>query len=706
MTLRAPRLVPILAALAVVAALTGLAAAQVEEIIVPQPSTSRSSETLVLSENFEAADSAIIPPFEAPSEDFSAEIDSGVYDIDALADDFTGAFAIPFGDNFTDVTVAIDAVLSGGTDEEPGRYIFVSCRRGEEEGGYRMEFRPQSSSVIIRALSGEAGAQLGNGAFNDGQPTPDQVRLELSCTGSTITGRVNGLEVVSVEDETFTEGGLDFGGGVYTISSGRVSVDFDNLAVSVPNALAPTQTSQPSPTAEPTLPPTSTPTPEPTATPTVEPTPTADRSAILAPIEQLRQEAMSREPVFGPSDGTITQVVGDSLDAQYTGVAVANFVARVSFVNPSGTDSGKWDFGLGFRQTVTGQHWRVIVRSDGTWSLAIAADFPRATGVIENLNREAGGENTVELIADGPVGYLLVNDAYAAMLDLSALQESGDIWAGSGFFLDFATAGAATEYHDFTIWSIGSLSEQPQIGSGQPAQEEAPAAATGTSTPGDEAATPQAATPEETTLPEITPEPTTAAADAAASPVAAPDVDGEAILETIRGQVADQPPVFGPASGEVVQGVGSIDIESAAVAVADFYTTVRFTNPASPDEPDHSWDVVVGFWHEGGDDQIRLVVASDGSWSAAQGTARPTVSGEAAPIQLGPARGNVIELAVVDGTGHLAINGEYVSSFVVPGSPQEGDIWIASGTFPENVQPGVPTLFSDWSVWSLENPAG
>lgn len=713
MTLRIPRLALLLAALLIAGiSLHSIATAQLDEI-TPQPSTSRSSETLVLTDDFDDPEIGVIPPFETDDDDISVEYDQGFFDIDALAADFQGALAVPFGDVYTDVTVAIDAALSSVIADQPGRYIFLTCRTENAVGGYRMEFRPLSSSVIIRKLSGGAGEQIANGSFNNGAFYEGTARVELTCEGSTITGRVNGLDVVTVEDPQFTEGHLDLGGGVYTISSGRVSVDFDNLAVSVPNALAPTQTPQPTVAASPTTPPTQTPAPSPTPSPspsptlepTIEPTPTIDRSAILAPINELRSAATNAQPIAGPVDGNIEQVVGGSLDAQYAGVAVSNFRTVITFANPVGTAEGRWDMGLGFRQTADGQHWRIIVRSDGTWSLAIAAEFPRATGAINNLDLSEGASNTIELLVDGAAGYLLINDEFVAMLDLTALQDSGDIWAGSGFFFDYATQGAMTPYTEFTVWTIGGTTSQPQIGAEQTAQEQSTATATtADANAGQATAEPVPAT----ATPEVLTEVGTAVVSTATpevTPVA--EIDGAAALDDIRDQVEGAEAVFGPSSGDVSQSVGSIDIESAGVSVENFYTTVRFTNPASPDDPDHPWDVLIGFWHEGGDDQIRVVVASDGTWSAAQGTARPTVSGEASSVQVGPARGNVIELAVVDGTGYLAINGEFVSAFAAPGSPQPGDIWIASGTFPENVQAGVNTLFSEWTVWSLDGePAG
>src|SRR5688572_19776835 len=73
------------ATLVVLLSISGLAVAQTDD--ASGPTTSRSSETAVLADTFDDPESGIIPPFQGASDDFSAEYDSGFFDIDALADD-------------------------------------------------------------------------------------------------------------------------------------------------------------------------------------------------------------------------------------------------------------------------------------------------------------------------------------------------------------------------------------------------------------------------------------------------------------------------------------------------------------------------------------------------------------------------------------------------------------------------------------------
>jgi hypothetical protein len=236
--------------------------------------------------------------------------------------------------------------------------------------------------------------------------------------------------------------------------------------------------------------------------------------------------------------------------------------------------------------------------------------------------------------------------------------------------------GAPLEVFDATVWALGESAE-----------------------------TETAPTPTASPVPDVTEvvEESPVAEEAASPEASVQSTAGEsATFDEIVASIEGQEPLSGPDSGTLTQAIGSLDIASAGVITSNFYSTVRFSNPANPDDPDHSWDIVIGFWHTGGDSQMRLVIASDGTWSLAIGTARPIVTGTVDNLNLGEARGNDVALAVLDGIGYLSINGEFVDAFEIPSEPVAGDIWLASGTFPENAQEGVETPYSDWSIWSLE----
>ncbi len=59
-------------------------------------------------------------------------------------------------------------------------------------------------------------------------------RIELSCIGSTISGRINGTEEVSAQDSAYRQGGLFIAAGADAGGPPNVEAHFRNLVVSGP----------------------------------------------------------------------------------------------------------------------------------------------------------------------------------------------------------------------------------------------------------------------------------------------------------------------------------------------------------------------------------------------------------------------------------------------------------------------------------------
>ena len=268
----------------------------------------------------------------------------------------------------------------------------------------------------------------------------------------------------------------------------------------------------------------------------------------------------------------------------------------------------------------------------------------RAAGLVETLDTDPGEDNTIELIAAGDTGYLTVNGEFVAQLDLSIWPDAGNLsiigavgrWRRSARYLrryrlDRARTGNRRNWahpHRFSRPGTTRRSDRGSESSGSA----------------------ESASPE-------------------ASPVS--QEEAAAAFQAILDSTDGVDPLKGPLSGSLTQAIGSLDIASAGIITENFYSAVRFSNPANADEPDHPWDIVIGFWHTGGDDQVRLVIASDGTWSLALGTARPILNGTVDNLNLGEARGNDIGLAVLDGTAYISINDEFVTSFEIPSQPRQ-----------------------------------
>ncbi len=653
-------------------------------------------EVIVASDNFDDPSAGILQEG-SDDPDLRFDYDDDGYEIDAFASDFSGDLTVPVPGEYPNGTIQIDAALTGRNDGN-GHYLFLSCRV-RDETGYKLEIRPLAQVAAIWLLSPDGNERIASVGL-DADPDSGPFTIAFSCLGNELSGYLDGEEIISVTDDAYDAGAFNFGAGVYKVSAGPVSADFDNLAIAVPADEAPaspeaspvaaeetpTEAATPevveeptevataeatiAPTQEPTEAPTEepaqTPTSEPTATPTEEPpvsqAATFDRSGLAAAADQLREQASAGPPAFGPETGQT------DLD---TGLQELDFVALTSFTVPEGDG---WSAGYAFRQTADTSAL-LQISSNGAWMLTSGTEQVRAAGLVETLNTDPGEDNTIELIAAGDTGYLTVNGEFVAQLDLSIWPAAGNL----SIIGAVANGGGPLDIFDATVW----IEREPGTGETGP---------TPTASPAPEQ-------PEEATA-EVSPAASAESSSPEASPVS--QEEAAAAFQAILDSTDGVDPLKGPLSGSLTQAIGSLDIASAGIITENFYSAVRFSNPANADEPDHPWDIVIGFWHTGGDDQVRLVIASDGTWSLALGTARPILNGTVDNLNLGEARGNDIGLAVLDGTAYISINDEFVTSFEIPSQPQAGDIWLASGTFPENAQEGIETPYSDWTIWSLE----
>lgn len=195
--------------------------------------------------------------------------------------------------------------------------------------------------------------------------------------------------------------------------------------------------------------------PEGTATPEAA-TPEPSTSAMLdgAGFASITKLAMTSPPAGGPADGDLEQQVGAASVAG-AGVALEDFVAEVSFVNPDAAGQS-WDVGIAFREQPNGDHYRLTIASDGAWQYQIGTQAPLSGGVLPVVNFAPGAENAITLLVDGSNAAFAVNGFFVATLDASALTGASDVWVGSGFRRTNVTPGAVTGYRDFEVWELPS----------------------------------------------------------------------------------------------------------------------------------------------------------------------------------------------------------------------------------------------------------
>jgi hypothetical protein len=131
----------------------------------------------------------------------------------------------------TDTVVAVDARVVGNPTEV---FASINCRFSGPGEGYGFSIIPATGEFALAVYGGQGKQPINlaprqmHGSIRRGN-NPN--RLELSCVGSTITGRVNGEEVAKVEDRTYPAGGVWIGVGAYSSRNPTGEVHFGHLVV-------------------------------------------------------------------------------------------------------------------------------------------------------------------------------------------------------------------------------------------------------------------------------------------------------------------------------------------------------------------------------------------------------------------------------------------------------------------------------------------
>lgn len=165
--------------------------------------------------------------------------------------------------------------------------------------------------------------------------------------------------------------------------------------------------------------------------------------------------------IFGPEDGRLLHQLDDTAEAYHAGVNLDNFILRATLGNPFSTSSGPWDTGLLFRQTGGNNEMRLVINSDGSWSLndrrGSEDNFIQEGDVGDILETGSNGRNQIILVAQGERGYFFLNETFVALLDLSSRTSFGDVAVATGFYSEDEQEGAFTLYEAFTIWDLSPV---------------------------------------------------------------------------------------------------------------------------------------------------------------------------------------------------------------------------------------------------------
>ena len=190
--------------------------------------TSVGTGAVLLADDFDNAESGWLRHSSADPSRFFLAYFGGKYNIRRIDPQFSGLAGSAVPGSYADTTIAVDAQLDG---EVTGAHVALTCRAQTGSGsGYRLKLDPGVRGVQLQRRDAGTLIPISDVARSDTiRGGTAENRLELSCVGATISARVNGVELLSVQDSSYAEGGhsLSIAGG-----NAPYSARFDNLIVS------------------------------------------------------------------------------------------------------------------------------------------------------------------------------------------------------------------------------------------------------------------------------------------------------------------------------------------------------------------------------------------------------------------------------------------------------------------------------------------
>jgi hypothetical protein len=169
-------------------------------------------------------------------------------------------------------------------------------------------------------------------------------------------------------------------------------------------------------------------------------------------------------PIFGPKEGGLRHNNDIAFEWRLAGLSVKNFIVDITFINPYSASEYRWTEGLAFRNshakdimlTISSlSQWQIGARLP-EWKELFFGDIDRTF-----LNFEKGEFNRIRVIAYENSGCFYLNNHFIAELDLSDLNQPGDIAATTATFPQSEQSGEITDYKDFTIYRLNSFSVCP-----------------------------------------------------------------------------------------------------------------------------------------------------------------------------------------------------------------------------------------------------
>ncbi len=221
----------------------------------------------------------------------------------------------------------------------------------------------------------------------------------------------------------------------------------------------------------------------------------------VTPYQSFSVQPLGR--VYGPTDGSIEHADDNFIDVHRVFTSLADGIIEARFYNPYSAQEGSWTSGFMFRQGVSEEFHAVLIDDSGYWyQRSRTGDLDSAQAVAEDrsshIDTSPSGSNHIRIIAFGREGWLFVNGALVAKLELARLLEAGAVSAVGSYFAGHGIPGRSTRFEGLTVRSVGATAASTAASTPTPTPTATP---TPTPTPGTTSVTVSTATPTPTNTP-------------------------------------------------------------------------------------------------------------------------------------------------------------------------------------------------------------
>ncbi|MFO7683437.1 MAG: hypothetical protein R6X34_25675 [Chloroflexota bacterium] len=161
-------------------------------------------------------------------------------------------------------------------------------------------------------------------------------------------------------------------------------------------------------------------------------------------------------------------------------------------------------------------------------------------------------------------------------------------------------------------------------------------------------------------------------------------------------------PVFGPITSELPHELDNIiEMDYAGVNLSNFAARATVSNPFPTTVG--PWDFGLVFRQQEADDELRLVVRSDGLWNLnnRQDNADNIIQEGSVSqyLNLNANDSNEIMLVANGETGLFILNGQLITVLDLSEKDNFGDIALGTGFYSSDEQEGAVTRYTDFTVW-------